>query len=88
MSQESDIALEMIYASLSSNGFYILHVSVVSAKEGEKEKASITTASLRKTRRSNSRVKKGEGKSPQSTVRVQFKLSDKQNNRSHTHGQH
>lgn len=47
MSQESDITLEMIYASLSSNGFYILHVSVASAKEGEKEKASITTASLR-----------------------------------------
>ena len=41
MSQESDIALKMIYASLSSNGFYILRVSVVSVKEGEKEKASI-----------------------------------------------
>jgi hypothetical protein len=47
MSQESDITLKMIYASLSSNGFYILHLSVVSVKEGEKEKASITTASLR-----------------------------------------
>jgi len=70
MSQESDITLEMIYASLSSNGFYILHVSVASAKEGEKEKASITTASLWLDPGSNSRAKKGEGKSPQSTVRV------------------
>ncbi len=47
MTQESDITLEMIYVPLSSNGFYILHVSVVSAKEGEKEKASIMTAGLR-----------------------------------------
>jgi hypothetical protein len=88
MSQESDITLKMIYASLSSNGFYILHVSVVSAKQGEKEKASIMTAAPRPDPQVKFAGQEGRRPKPAVHRRVQSELVDKQNNRSHTYGQY